>query len=124
MAAEDEATTDALGLSAGYDAANASTTVSQVTTLGYYDLDTESIYVRGNDLTPAVRVVLAHELTHALQHQHFVFDLGGPNDLGVRAVVEADTCCASKMRMRPRCPRPIATKRRSTTAPTPRPTRD
>lgn len=40
-------------------------------TLGYYEPDTDRLYVRGDDLTPAVRATVVHELTHALQDQHF-----------------------------------------------------
>lgn len=39
--------------------------------LGYYEFDTESMVVRGAELTPLSRVTLAHELTHALDDQHF-----------------------------------------------------
>jgi len=37
-----------------------------------------------------VRVVLAHELTHALQSQRFHIVMGGADDLRLRSVVEAD----------------------------------
>ncbi|HEY5155183.1 MAG TPA: hypothetical protein VIJ47_10650, partial [Acidimicrobiales bacterium] len=40
-------------------------------TLAYYSSDTKKVRVRGTELTPALRVTLAHELTHALQDQHF-----------------------------------------------------
>ena len=41
-------------------------------TLAFYDPRTQDVYVRGTDTTaPATRVTLAHELTHALQDQHF-----------------------------------------------------
>ena len=41
-------------------------------TLAFYDPRTKDVYVRGTDTTaPATRVTLAHELTHALQDQHF-----------------------------------------------------
>ncbi len=40
-------------------------------TLAFYDADTQRVSVRGTDLTVNVRVTLAHELTHALQDQHF-----------------------------------------------------
>jgi hypothetical protein len=67
--------------------------------LGYYSYDDERIRVRGTELTPAVRSTLVHELTHALQDQHF--DLGKRfEDLekdedsaaadGFRALVEGD----------------------------------
>ena len=81
---------DAFGLAVDYDPTQGESTVSAVTTLGFYSPVTDHVYVRGDQLTPAVRVVLAHELTHALQAQHFELATGGPNDLEVRAVVEAD----------------------------------
>ncbi len=41
-------------------------------TLAFYNDKTKQVYVRGTDTTaPATRVTLAHELTHALQDQHF-----------------------------------------------------
>jgi hypothetical protein len=46
--------------------------------------------IRGSEVTPAVRVVVAHELVHALQAQHFALVLGGPDDLALRSIVEAD----------------------------------
>jgi hypothetical protein len=42
--------------------------------LGYYSYDDKRIRIRGEKLTPAVQSTLVHELTHALQDQHF--DLG------------------------------------------------
>lgn len=44
------------------------------TVLGFYDFDKDDLVVRGAALTPGVRRTLAHELTHALQDQHFVLD--------------------------------------------------
>jgi hypothetical protein len=38
---------------------------------GFYDPKTKALVVRGGEPTPSVRAVLAHELTHALQDQHF-----------------------------------------------------
>ena len=81
---------DAFGLAVDYDPAQGESTVSAVTTLGFYSLTSDRVFVRGDQLTPAVRVVLAHELTHALQAQHFDLATGGENDLELRAVVEAD----------------------------------
>ncbi|MEQ1699195.1 MAG: hypothetical protein ABMA25_03750 [Ilumatobacteraceae bacterium] len=81
---------NAKGLAVSYDPGAATTTVQEVTTLGFYSPGTDHIYVRGNELTPAVRVVLAHELTHALQGQHFDLKTARPNDLEFRAIVEAD----------------------------------
>jgi hypothetical protein len=40
-------------------------------TLAYYSFEDKRITVRGSDVTPAVRATLVHELTHALQDQHF-----------------------------------------------------
>lgn len=81
---------DAFGLAVDYDPAQGESTVSAVTTLGFYSPVKDRVYLRGDQMTPAVRVVLAHELTHALQAQHFQLATGGTNDLAVRAVVEAD----------------------------------
>jgi hypothetical protein len=41
---------------------------------GFYDAKTKALVVRGGEATPYVRSVLAHELTHALQDQHFGLD--------------------------------------------------
>ncbi|MGI9021670.1 MAG: hypothetical protein ACR2HV_00250 [Acidimicrobiales bacterium] len=42
--------------------------------LGYYDSQRDELLVRGDQPTPAVRRVLVHELTHALDDQHFDLD--------------------------------------------------
>lgn len=39
--------------------------------IGYYSYQDERIRIRGEELTPAVQSTLVHELTHALQDQHF-----------------------------------------------------
>lgn len=39
--------------------------------VGYYSYEDERIRIRGKELTPAVESTLVHELTHALQDQHF-----------------------------------------------------
>jgi hypothetical protein len=41
------------------------------TVAGFYDTETRELVVRGERLTPFVRQVLVHELTHALDDQHF-----------------------------------------------------
>jgi hypothetical protein len=61
--------------------------------LGFYDPTTERITVRGLELTVDVRLTLVHELTHALQDQHF--DLGRPlptsgEQFAWRALAEGD----------------------------------
>ena len=81
---------DAFGLAVGYDPTQGDATVSAITTLGFYSPADDRVYVRGDLITPAVRVVLAHELTHALQAQHFDLAGDGADDLELRAVVEAD----------------------------------
>ncbi len=64
-------------------------------TLAFYDPATERITVRGTDLTPALRVTLVHELTHAVQDQHF--DIGRLDEItssdaegGFRDLIEGD----------------------------------
>jgi hypothetical protein len=63
-------------------------------TLAYYSFEEEMVFVKGDELTPGVRVTLAHELTHVLQDQHF--DLGRLADPdfaereGLRAMAEGD----------------------------------
>jgi hypothetical protein len=42
--------------------------------VGFYDPETDELVVRGTDLSPSVRVTIAHELTHALDDQHFDID--------------------------------------------------
>ena len=65
----------AFGLATGeLDLVEALNAVSDGGTLAFYDPDDERIRVRGTELTPGLRVTLVHELTHALQDQHF--DLG------------------------------------------------
>lgn len=62
----------ALGFLEGdVDLAKANSTLSDSGTLAYYDPEVEQVFVRGTKLTPAIRVTLAHELTHVLQDQHF-----------------------------------------------------
>ena len=64
---------------------------------GFYDETTQELVVRGTSpSSPAVRATLVHELTHALQDQHFDLDTGRYDDaedesaLGYSAVVEGD----------------------------------
>jgi hypothetical protein len=42
--------------------------------VGFYDPETDELVVRGTALTPSIRVTIAHELTHALDDQHFDLD--------------------------------------------------
>jgi hypothetical protein len=86
--------TRALGLTSGeVDMHDAFNSLSGDGTLAYYDPATESITVRGTQMTVGVEVTLVHELTHALQDQHFgigrEFDTDGA-DTAFRALVEGD----------------------------------
>ncbi|MBV9951165.1 MAG: hypothetical protein JO291_04390 [Acidimicrobiia bacterium] len=90
----------AIGLAQGkVDLGSSMNEVSDTGTLAFYDPDDQRVRVRGTKLTPGVRVTLAHELTHALQDQHF--DLKqlyndssrlqpDSYDTQLRAVVEGD----------------------------------
>jgi hypothetical protein len=63
----------ALGLLQGnVDLIAAEKNLSGVDTLGYYDQDAKKMVIRGKNLADvATRVTVVHELTHALQDQHF-----------------------------------------------------
>jgi hypothetical protein len=63
---------------------------------GFYDFNAKKVWVRGDVVTPHLRVVLAHELTHVLQDQNFgVHDPKDDDaDAAYRALIEAD---ASRM---------------------------
>ncbi len=47
---------------------------------GFYDSRAEVLYARGGSPTPNVKRVLVHELTHALDDQHFGLDRPGLDD--------------------------------------------
>jgi hypothetical protein len=64
-------------------------------TLAYYDPQEKRVWVRGTDLTLAVRQTLVHELTHALQDQHFelgrLYELPSEQEADAfRSVIEGD----------------------------------
>ena len=85
----------ALGfLSGEVDLAAANDTLSDSGTLAYYDPEIDEVFVRGTELTPALRVTLAHELTHVLQDQKFDLTRIDDYDDGragvLRAVAEGD----------------------------------
>jgi len=85
----------ALGFVTGdVDLAKANDTLSDSGTLAFYDPDTEQVYVRGTELTPGIRVTLAHELTHVLQDQNFDLerfdDLPSGQATVLRALAEGD----------------------------------
>ena len=85
----------ALGLASGQlDLATLETKADQVDTVGYYDTDTKQIYVDGDQLTPYVRVTVAHELTHVLQDQRLnlarLDNLPDDQQTSISALVEGD----------------------------------
>lgn len=89
------ATLRALGLVEGeVDLAAAFGDLASEGTLAYYDPATEVVYVRGDEMTPSVRVTVAHELTHVLQDQHFDLERLADPDYdryeGLRAMAEGD----------------------------------
>jgi hypothetical protein len=85
----------ALGLVSGtFDVEAATNQIADSGTLAFYSPVEKQVYVRGTELTPALRVTLVHELTHVLQDQHFDLEqLGtaeGPVATTVRALAEGD----------------------------------
>lgn len=85
----------ALGLVSGkVDLAALERKLLRESVIGLYDDQTHHVYVKGAELTPDVRVTLAHELTHALQDQRFGLRQLHGEDSGrasaYRALVEAD----------------------------------
>ncbi|MCU1451653.1 MAG: hypothetical protein JWP02_3823 [Acidimicrobiales bacterium] len=91
------ATLRALGLVNGpLDLQQASNKLASNEIIGLYSPRSKRIYVRGDRLTPDVRETLAHELTHALQDQHFPLDRyrdsKAPSGVttGYRTLFEAD----------------------------------
>lgn len=73
----------ALGLvPPGTDLADAAGEAGAVGVLGFYEPDTGALYVKGDVITPMVQMVIAHELTHALDDQ--VFDLARIDGLAER----------------------------------------
>ncbi len=62
----------AIGLAEGdVDLQRDSNTLRGSGVLAYYDTDEKRIHIRGTEMTLSVQVTLVHELTHALQDQHF-----------------------------------------------------
>jgi hypothetical protein len=69
--------------------------------VGYFDPDSATLYVVQGTDPVQIRLVLAHELVHALQHQYVALDSlltgDGPNDarLAAQAVLEGQATVAS-----------------------------
>ena len=87
-----EAVLRAMGLlDEGTDLVETVREVTAASVLGFYDPTTDELVVRGAAPTPYVRVVLVHELLHALEDQHFDLDrsdLGDEAFLGFQALAE------------------------------------
>src|SRR5207245_1726987 len=60
-------------VSGNVDLLKQSNTLSGEETLAFYDDTHKRVRIKGTAVTPALRVTLAHELTHVLQDQHFGF---------------------------------------------------
>lgn len=87
----------ALGVGSGdIDLLAAINEVADAGTLAYYDPREKRVSVRGTEMTVGLEVTLVHELTHALQDQHFDLvrlydeDLDGGASLALRALIEGD----------------------------------
>ena len=87
----------ALGVASGeIDLFTAYNQVSDGGTLAYYDPVTQRVRVRGTTMTVGLEVTLVHELTHALQDQHFDLERLYENELppgaaeAFRGLVEGD----------------------------------
>ena len=77
MLEESAAVLEALGLvPSGTDLLETANEMADSGTLAFYDPATETVTVRGTEMTPALEVTLVHELVHAAQDQ--AFDLEGP----------------------------------------------
>ena len=76
--AEDARVLVALGLlEPGVDLAKADESLLGDAVAGYYDSEDDDLVVRGSSFSPYVKVTFVHELTHALQDQHFDIDQDG-----------------------------------------------
>ncbi len=66
-------------------------TLADAGTLAFYSPRDHRVRVRGSEMTPGLRVTLAHELTHALQDQYF--DLSAKRlaaESSLRPIIEGD----------------------------------
>ncbi|MDP9069862.1 MAG: hypothetical protein M3N68_00960, partial [Actinomycetota bacterium] len=90
--ADAQAVLQAMGLlPAGVDLWKAVVKFVEGAALGFYDASTDELVVRGAEPTPFVRTTLVHELTHALEDQHFDLDradLGDEAAVGFESLVE------------------------------------
>src|SRR5688572_14495877 len=62
----------ALGLVEGsLDLVQSMNQLAGETVLGLFDPETKTVFIRGETITPEMRPTIVHELTHALQDQHY-----------------------------------------------------
>jgi hypothetical protein len=85
----------AIGVASGNDdLAKSAQQFAQDDVVGQYVDSDQTVYVRGDEITPYVRSTLAHELTHALQAQYFNLDKmrsgHADDDSAVTALIEGD----------------------------------
>lgn len=82
--------------------------------VGVYDTETKVLYARGDEPTPYVLLVLVHELTHALDDQHFGIDRPDLDDdaaAAFDALVEGSAVAVEEQWL---ASRPVAEQRRIT----------
>jgi hypothetical protein len=88
---------EAVGLvEPGTDLVEAMRTLLGAGVVGFYDPATDELVVRGTSTSPYVRTVIAHELVHALDDQHFELDRPALDDVtdetgfGFTALIEGN----------------------------------
>lgn len=96
MIEDSTAILEAFGLvPTGTDLLDTTNEMADAGTLAFYDPTTETVTVRGTELTPVVEATVVHELTHVAQDQAFDLERtldaesSGAHD-GFRALVEGD----------------------------------
>lgn len=94
----------ALGLlEKGVDLEDATESLLGAAVAGFYDTEENALFVRGERMSASVRVTLVHELTHALQDQHFELDRKDIDDRddesssSFTAVIEGDAVRVQEM---------------------------
>jgi hypothetical protein len=82
---------------AGFDLVKAQNDSAASGLVGFYDPLSKELVVRGGEVTPYVKEVMAHELTHALDDQHFglmrpaLFDTNDERLETFKALTEGDS---------------------------------
>lgn len=76
-----------------YDPKEAADQIVGEGTAGFYDPASQRLFVKGEEITPYVAGTVVHEMTHALQDQHFDLEEGLEDDdagIAYRGLVEGD----------------------------------